>query len=116
MFFNTINQTGQKLKASKIKAERQETKVLALFHILGGPLTPAQVYDMMITWGLISDKTPLTSIRRAINVLTKEGKLEKTYNKKLGNFGVPNHTWRLARPRQGELFDAQTNTDYGEGP
>lgn len=90
--------------------------MLRFFESVGeGNFTPAQVYDMMVLWGWISDKTPLTSIRRAINVLTKEGKLEKTYNKKLGNFGVPNHTWRLARPQQqGELFDVKTN--HNEGP
>ena len=109
-FYNTISETGEELKHSWRNTERQEKKVLRVFNTLPhSEMTPATVHSLMISWGLISEQTPLTSIRRAMSVLTDEKKLEKLDDtKKPGSYGKPNCCWRLAPPKgQMELFEEE---------
>ena len=48
---------------------------------------------------------PITSVRRAITDLTTAGYLEKTGDRKMGEYGQPNWTWKLRQDKpQGRLF------------
>jgi hypothetical protein len=70
--------------------ETQESKILNFFTFnRDAVLTPPQVKDAV---GLTC---PLTSVRRALTVLTASGKLTKTTEKGDGLFGTANHKWSL---------------------
>lgn len=70
--------------------DSQERKILNFFtYNSTESLTPPQVKTMV---GLTC---PLTSVRRALTVLTAKGKLRKTVSKGEGLFGTPNHKWSL---------------------
>jgi hypothetical protein len=76
--------------AIKANAKDQEGRILAYFelHIKG---SPSQVFAAVAKPG-----EPITSIRRAISNLTKDGKLVKTDELRKGQ-GASEHVWRLAR-------------------
>ncbi len=88
MYYNTTNETGSKLKASRSKASRQKDVILNVFK-RGTKLSPEDVlrYSEL--------NAPITSIRRAISDLTEEGLLIKTDTMKKGMYGKLVHTWRL---------------------
>lgn len=90
-FFNTIHLSGEELKEARESCSKQEERVLQLFQRYGA-MTPFDVeYFYKNFWNHI----PITSIRRAMTVLTDKGKLEKLNEMKEGNYGKPNHKWRL---------------------
>ena len=64
-------------------------------------LTPSEVY--LIYNVDYKPNTPITSIRRAMNTLTKRGKLVKTDEMKEGEYGKPEHCWRLAKEDDKQL-------------
>lgn len=88
-YFNTTNERGSQLEQSIEKAERQEDIVLELFkkHIV---MSPSQVHHFF------DDSTPLTSIRRAITVLTDKSILVKTDQMIRGVYGKNEHCYKLA--------------------
>lgn len=90
MYYNTTNEEGAELKSYSEKAETQKEKVLRTFKEFG-LLTPSQAWKVS---GLRLG-TPLTSIRRAITDLTKEGKLIRTEEKKPGIYGRPESIYKL---------------------
>jgi hypothetical protein len=93
MYHNTTNEVTQ-LQAFTSIAIGQDSVVLEYFK--QRPLaefSPSQVLKKLINSNLINNGTPITSIRRSISDLTKEGKLIKTSNKVPGMFGRPEHTW-----------------------
>jgi hypothetical protein len=92
MYHNTTNQTGEKLKQYQLFTETQDIKVLDFFKkYKDREITPCEV------WKNIFDtySVPITSVRRSINTLTKDGYLIKTKNKKIGLYGKPAHKWKL---------------------
>lgn len=100
-YFNTTHLTGFALKESRRKANTQEDRILTFFEKnFDKAFSPEdiQTYCMMAN-------RPLTSVRRAISNLTKDGYLRKTSHMKIGNYGKPVHTWQFKSPTdQGELF------------
>ena len=89
-FFNTINHSGKALIQRKKRALSLQHKILQLFERNPSyQLTPFEVSDIMQL------SVPITSYRRAMTNLTKDDKLEKLKNKKLGIYGEPNHLWTL---------------------
>lgn len=52
------------------------------------------------------ERTPITSVRRAITDLTKAGKLVKTATRRPGQFGMPEGVWKVlkAQDQQMRLF------------
>ena len=93
LFYNTVNLNGTDLKKAVQKSNRQSDRVLKIFKMNAIPMTPAQVsgyYDDLYS------PSPLTSIRRAITNLTKDGRLIKTDVKVPGIYGTPNYKWKLA--------------------
>jgi hypothetical protein len=92
-FYNTINETGDELKTSRAKAWGQDEKVLGLFiEYPDAKFTPFEVLEF-----LALKNTPITSIRRSMNSLTRDGKLEKTGEQKMGNYGKRNYCWKLIK-------------------
>ena len=84
MYYNTNKETGEVLLASKEDAESQEAVILVIF----------KNYERATAEDIhkhFSDKTPITSIRRAITNLTKEGLLYKTDGFDTGMYGKKIH-------------------------
>jgi hypothetical protein len=55
-------------------------------------MTPFEVLEATQSMG---HKYPVTSVRRSISNLTKQGKLEKTSEMKKEEYGKPNYYWKL---------------------
>lgn len=95
LFHNTLDLPESELKARQFKAGSQNEKILEFFKWNPGKLyTPFEIqnYACILGNGYL---TPITSIRRAITDLTKLGYLEKTKEKRAGEYGIDNFTWRL---------------------
>lgn len=91
MYYNTTNLQGEELKGRRFKASAQASTILEFF--LRNPdqlYTPFDVQRENAMW-----ITPITSIRRAMTVLTAFGYLEKTEQMKPGRYRAINHMWRL---------------------
>lgn len=90
-YFNTTHETGQTLATYRQSAMKQEEAVLALFRSRRLPMSPSEVWRRM---GM--NLAPLTSIRRAITDLTREGLLEHVEDWKVeGHYGRMEGVWRL---------------------
>jgi len=93
IFYNTTHMTEDELKVRRVSASRQNILILKFFK--DNPLgyfTPfeVQTYTNM-------ERTPITSIRRALNTLTDAGLIIKTDKLRQGEYGAMNHTWKLAQ-------------------
>jgi tRNA(Leu) C34 or U34 (ribose-2'-O)-methylase TrmL len=90
-FYNTISLTDQELKKEIINAINQEDRIYYLFQIYreGTPSEMMKRYDKR--WPSI----PLTSIRRSLTNLTKEGRLVMTDKMLPGLYNKPEHLWEL---------------------
>lgn len=79
----------KELQAKEEKAKSQDEMIL---HYFSGhqhsDFTPTQV------WIAFGQRWPLTSVRRAITNLTKQGKLVITENKRPGIYGDLNNCWK----------------------
>lgn len=82
------------------KALTQEQMIMAFFehHGLGELFSPSEVNNIVLP------NAPLTSVRRAMSDLTREGLLIKTEHITDGPYGRPEGLWRLAAPVQKELL------------
>lgn len=91
-YHNTNKESGATLAQSEAKAKSQEDKVMEFFTAFGDSyhFTP----DAVLQYGDFPD-TPITSIRRAMTNLKKQGKLMKTENMEIGSYGKRVHTWKL---------------------
>lgn len=93
MYHNTTNESGATLTDYTLKAEKQEDAVLELFQ-KHAKLTPSHA---LMKYKLGTGKNPpLTSIRRAITDLTKEGKLVMTNESMKGSYGRNEYFWKIA--------------------
>ena len=88
--FNTTNEVGAKLKWMAAKTKTQEERVLNIFKSSKTGLTASEVFLQYQ-----DQRTPLTSIRRAITVLAGLKKLVKTTEKREGMFGRNEYVYRL---------------------
>jgi hypothetical protein len=90
-FFNTINPKGEELTQARETLSKQEQRVL---QIMRGKesMTP---FEVIVTYNRWFKPIPITSIRRCMTVLTEKGRLEKLDEMKEGNYGKPNHKWRI---------------------
>ena len=95
-FYNTINENPSELARSQSKAKTQEQKIINCFKQYERPLSPSMVLSIS---GL---NCPITSIRRAMTNLSDDGKLEKTKDFVMGNYGKKEHLWCL--PKNPESF------------
>lgn len=90
-FYNTIEASGQQLIDFEQKAQTQEELILSCFKQYNKTdVTPDEVQDLLRLFN-----TPITSIRRAITNLTKQGKLIKTTNQRKGRYGKMTYAWKI---------------------
>lgn len=90
-FHNTIGEKDNIATRYDIVNQNQNKRVMDIF-ITFGAMTPMEVMEK---YNDRFHKVPLTSIRRAITDLTKDGRLIKTTEKKLECLGKPNYKWIL---------------------
>ena len=89
-YHNAIGTVGYLLEEYEAKAKRQDDIILELFKICDSPLSPSQVYLDFY------EEFPITSIRRGISNLTRDGFLEKLpWNRIKGLYGRHECTWKL---------------------
>ena len=100
IFYNTIRETPEELAVSIAKAKSQEAKIMKCFEKYQKPLSPSMVLS------LAELNCPITSIRRAMTNLSDDGKLEKTNDFVMGNYGKREHLWCL--PKKPESFSQST--------
>ena len=92
MFYNTIHQTGDQLDLFKKNNVKQDDKIYTFFtENPDKTFTPFEVQNEMKMRNV-----PITSIRRAMNSLTRKGMLIKTDEQRLGEYGKVNYCWKLA--------------------
>lgn len=95
-FFNTITLSGSNLKKAVEQAESQNEKIKAIFEQknISTGFTPAEMHK---EFEKLCGRTPITSIRRAITVLTESGQLIKTEQKRKGAYDMDNFVWKLKK-------------------
>ena len=94
MYYNTTNKTNPELTEYWDKNAKQNDLIHALFKSFpNDSFTPFDI-QRMIKESFDRD-FPITSIRRAINTLTNDNILEKTLERRLGEYGRANCCWRL---------------------
>lgn len=89
-FHNTTHLTGIELQTEIDKAKTQQDKVLTAFKESGKEMTPFEVQE------LLGDDAIITSVRRAISNLTRDGFLKQTGDYRLGKYGKKNFVWAAA--------------------
>ena len=98
-YYNTLSESGEDLKDSQVKAETQKDKIFRYLKCWSGiEKSPSQLHYELFG----RSSTPITSVRRAISDLTKEGKLEKTENKKQGKYGKDEYCWTIKKEKKEE--------------
>ncbi len=92
MYYNTLNLTDPALSKKRRKADGQDVIIASVFlRCRKSFLTPFQVKEK----SNLPKRTPITSIRRSLTTLTKDGLLVKMDRMKEGRFGSLNHCWKL---------------------
>ena len=90
-YFNTTNEKNN-LEKYQRKAKSQDDIIINFFKLHPDKaISPDYVLDEL---GL---NCPITSVRRSISNLTKQGKLIKTERKVMGNYGRLTNTWKYAK-------------------
>ena len=88
-FYNTTNIKGEELKVSKEKAIKQDV-------LIYNQLPQNTEFS---AWTILTNlklplNTPITSVRRALNSLEAQGKIEK-FGKRKGALGKTENTYKL---------------------
>lgn len=94
-FFNTNKTEGAELVNRIEKCHNQEQVVLALFEEYPR-MTASECLNKYIQYKR-DYRTPITSIRRAITVLTNKGILLKSEDTRIGDYGAKEHYYLCAR-------------------
>jgi hypothetical protein len=92
-FFTTTPLTDADLARCIAIAETQDVRVFLVFQYARRPLSPSQVLRQLDAMGV---RMLLTSVRRAISTLTKEGLLRKLDSCAMGAYARIEHTWEAA--------------------
>ena len=92
MYYNTNNEEGSTLSRSKLKTSNQSEMIYNIFLATDIEWTAFEMHHHLFVVGV---DWPITSVRRAITDLTKDGKLIKTNNLRKGRYGKMTYTWRL---------------------
>jgi len=100
-YYNTNELKGFDLKEARRKASTQEDRILTFFEKnKGNRYSPEDIQ----TYCQMANR-PLTSVRRAVTNLTKDGYLRKTKTMKPGMYGKQVHTWEFSSGQnQGEIW------------
>ena len=112
-FYNTIQSTGQQLIDFTEAAKTSKLAVLEVFcEFKEQSFTPFEIHAILTKKGY---KYPITSIRRAITNLTDINELvmNDKSQQQIGNYGVPNNTWKFNKyrnnPHQSTSTESQTS-------
>ena len=89
-YYNTTALSGEELRKAIRTAKTQTEKVKSIFELTNKELTPFEVAEFF------SEQTPITSIRRAITNLTKDGYLVQTDTTVRERYGSLNYRWKIA--------------------
>ncbi len=91
-FHNTIDAENKELEQHEAKAITQSEMILRIFRgHQDRDFTPCEIQNYFL------DAPLLTSVRRSITNLTRDGYLERTQTRRLGAHGAMNYTWQLRR-------------------
>jgi len=113
MYYNTNGETGIRLSSSWIAAAKQDELILRLFILQpNATFTPDEINEACNRCNRI---WPITSIRRAINTLTKHGNLTKTNELRKGKYGKNTHTWKFITQVRTDINDTDTLGQGGDG-
>jgi len=94
-YYNTNSLSGEDLLDADNTAMKQEDRIFEFFKANNDLLmTPSEVGKELFRYTGV----PLTSVRRAMSNLTKQGKLIKTEETKDGLYGKPEYCWELKLP------------------
>ena len=94
-YYNTTKETSKELAISKFKAYTQEEYIMDIFHDRESiKMTPSEVCYIFCEE---YKDVPLTSIRRAMTNLTNRQQLVKTDIMREGDYGKPEHCWKLSK-------------------
>jgi hypothetical protein len=92
IFYNTTHLNASELKIRRLNNAYQNGRILKFFEDNpAGYFTP---FEVQFYSGL--ERTPITSIRRALSTLTSAGLIIKTDRLREGEYGALNHTWKKA--------------------
>lgn len=95
MYYNTTNEVGQELQENKDKALTQEQMILNKVRVsteMDGDFTTSASVVASLE---IFQKTPITSIRRAVTNLVNKGDLIYTGDKRSGMYGRNESIFKL---------------------
>jgi len=92
-FYNTISLEARELQKAEQQAKSQDQKILQFFIQKGYEYACA---PSAVRRRLFCDTVPLTSVRRAMTTLTKNGDLVKLNAKIIGPYGKPEHIWAIS--------------------
>ena len=96
-FFNTTHEINPRLSRLRQATINQDALLLSFFRGHAGELfSPSEAW---VRTGMEAQFVPLTSIRRAISNLTRDGYLVKTAVKREGSYGRPESCWVYPRER-----------------
>lgn len=90
MFYDTVKTEPNQLKIFQERSEKQEQIIYNLF-TAHGKLSPWQAFRLCQQLGR---QYPITSVRRSITNLEKEGKLVKTDQQVMGPYRVKEFIWK----------------------
>ena len=92
-YYNTTAMAGEALADAWTKSANQDELVLSIFVKNKEALfTPHEIQNILRDD--YEKLFPITSIRRAINTLTKREALEKTNIRRKGGWGATNYCWK----------------------
>jgi hypothetical protein len=95
-FYNTIGLTGTELKKFQKQTETQEQKILAfLANYPSQEFTKHEIKTHLVKANKIHERTPESSISRALTDLMNDGKVTKLDQMRKGEFDKPNHLWKI---------------------
>lgn len=95
-YYNTTNATNPNLATYHNKASTQDSQIAKIFEG-----NRERAFGASTVWQMFNEgkhfkaQAPITSIRRSLNTLEKEGIVEKTGNKQTGAFGRLENLYRL---------------------
>ena len=92
-YYNTVDERGPQLRSSWIQTAKQEELIYQIF--VWNPEQGFSPEDIELRCLDLSKTWQITSIGRAINTLTKAGKLTKTDELQKSSYGKNAHIWRL---------------------
>tara|TARA_Y100000356_G_C11036922_1_gene171400 strand:+ start:189 stop:521 length:333 start_codon:yes stop_codon:yes gene_type:complete len=91
-YFDTTNLKDEELKMYNAQAYKQEDLVMYLIEEFEDSIaSPSMIWNRMNTLGR---KIPLTSVRRAMTVLTRNGHLMRLHRQVKGEYGKSEYMWQ----------------------